>query len=99
MNGTDIPRTIADRIYALLLLAYPSEFRDRFGAGMRYAFSRDRETATAAGLPSHLRFWFTTIIDTVRSGLAERRRRSRFVAAPAPWHNWFQGRRHPRRSR
>ena len=75
MNGTDIPRTIADRIYALLLLAYPSEFRDRFGAGMRYAFSRDRETATAAGLPSHLRFWFTTIIDTVRSGLAERSER------------------------
>jgi putative ABC transport system permease protein len=75
MNGTDIPRTIADRIYGLLLLAYPAEFRDRFGAGMRYAFSRDRETATTAGPPAYLRFWLTTIVDTIRSGLAERSER------------------------
>jgi predicted permease len=72
VNGTDIPRTIADRVYALLLLAYPPEFRDRFGAGMRYAFSRDREAAWTDGLAAHLRFWLTTIVDTIRSGLAER---------------------------
>ena len=72
MSGTDIPRTIADRIYALLLLAYPPEFRDRFGAGMRYAFSRDREASRTTGHVAHLRFWLTTIVDTVRSGLAER---------------------------
>ena len=90
MTGTEIPRTIADRIYGLLLLAYPAEFRDRFGAGMRYAFTSDRETARTAGLAAYLRFWITTVMDTIRSGLGERsesrphRRRERAKMA-----SWF----------
>jgi predicted permease len=72
MSGTDIPRTIGDRVYALLLLAYPASFRNRFGAGMRYAFTRDRDAARSAGRGVRLRFWLVTIEDTIRSGLAER---------------------------
>jgi putative ABC transport system permease protein len=72
VSGTDIPRTIGDRIYGLLLRAYPSAFRDRFGAGMRYAFACDREMARARGLRDYARFWILTVVDTIRSGFAER---------------------------
>ena len=72
MSGTDVRRTIADRIYAVLLHAYPPVFRDRFGAGMRYAFACDREAARSAGARVYARFWLVTIVDTIRSGFAER---------------------------
>ena len=72
MSGTDIPRTIADRLYGGLLRAYPSTFRDRFGAGMRYAFACDRDLAKSSGVRAYARFWLFTIVDTIRSGLAER---------------------------
>jgi len=72
MSGSDIPRTIADRLYGVLLRAYPSSFRDRFGAGMRYAFACDREIARSRGWRDYARFWLLTIVDTIRSGFAER---------------------------
>ena len=72
MSGTDIRRSIADRVYAVLLCAYPSSFRDRFGAGMRYAFACDHAIARSRGLRDYARFWLLTIIDTIRSGFAER---------------------------
>lgn len=77
MNGPDIPRTFADRLYSALLLAYPADFRDRFGAGMRYAFVHDRDAARAAGPAAYLRFWLSTLADTLRSGLAEDPNRGR----------------------
>jgi predicted permease len=72
MKGTDVPRTLADRFYALLLRAYPAPFRDRFGAGMRYAFACDRDAVRAGGWWGYARFWVFTIVDTIRSGFAER---------------------------
>ena len=72
MSTNEVRRTLADRIYAVLLLAYPPAFRDRFGAGMRYAFACDRDAARSAGLRTYARYWLTTIVDTVRSGFAER---------------------------
>jgi putative ABC transport system permease protein len=72
VSTNEVRRSLADRIYAVLLLAYPSVFRDRFGAGMRYAFACDRDAARAAGLRVYARYWLTTIVDTVRSGFAER---------------------------
>ena len=60
------------RLYALLLLLYPREIRDRFGAGMRYAFRRDSDAARAQGLGARLAFWLTTLVESVRFGLAER---------------------------
>ena len=72
MSRTDSPRSMADRVFNLLLRAYPAEFRDRFATGMRYAFNHDREIAASAGIAARGRFWFVTIVDTVRAGLAER---------------------------
>ena len=90
MSGTDIRRTIADRVYALLLRAYPSSFRDRFGAGMRYAFACDREAARSRGLRDHARFWLLTIVDTIRSGLAERSESQPHPAQEkTPMRSWF----------
>ena len=44
--------TIVDRVYRLLLRAYPREFRDRFEHGMRQVF-RDRYRASAERGPLH----------------------------------------------
>jgi putative ABC transport system permease protein len=90
MSGTDIPRTIADRIYALLLRAYPPAFRDRFGAGMRYAFACDREIARSSGARVYARFWLLTIVDTIRSGFAERAEsRADRPREKTPMKSWF----------
>lgn len=90
MSGTDIRRTIADRLYAALLHAYPSAFRDRFGAGMRYAFACDREAAKSGGLGASARFWFLTVVDTIRSGFAERSESSSIhPQEKTPMRSWF----------
>ncbi len=90
MSGTDIPRTMSDRVYGLLLRAYPSAFRDRFGAGMRYAFACDHEIARSRGLREYARFWLLTIVDTIRSGFAERSELPPHVTREkAPMRSWF----------
>jgi putative ABC transport system permease protein len=60
------------RFYTLLLLAYPRDIRDRFGAGMAYAFRREWEVARGGGARAQLAFWLTTILDALRFGIAER---------------------------
>ncbi len=52
-----------DRIYRLLLRAYPAEFRSEFGSEMALAF-RDRRRDMRA-MP--VRFWLTTLLDVARS--------------------------------
>ena len=90
MSGTDIPRTISDRVYALLLRAYPPVFRDRFGVGMRYAFACDHDIARSRGLRDYARFWLLTIVDTVRSGLAERSEsQPNRAQEKTPMRSWF----------
>jgi len=90
VSGTDVRRQAADRIYSALLWAYPRHFRDRFGAGMRYAFSCDRAAARSAGDAAYLRFWLITIVDTIRSGLAERSESRPHLAAERPdMKSWF----------
>jgi putative ABC transport system permease protein len=69
------------RLYALLLLAYPHEIRERFGAGMIYAFEREREAARTRGIRAQLTFWAITLIETPWCGVAER-----LVGRPAPGH-------------
>ena len=69
------------RLIALLLLAYPREVRERFGAGMLYAFEHEREAARARGIRAHLTFWVVTAIETPWHGVAER-----FVGRPHPGH-------------
>jgi putative ABC transport system permease protein len=90
VSTNEIRRTLADRIYAILLLAYPRAFRDRFGAGMRYAFACDRDAARSAGLRIYVRYWVTTIVDTVRSGFAERSAsHPHAISANTPIKSWF----------
>jgi predicted permease len=67
------------RVYAWLLLLYPREVRDRFAAGMLYAFQRDAEAARGRGRGALLAFWLQSIVDVFRFGVAER-----FEARPQP---------------
>src|SRR4051812_1398130 len=89
MSGTDVPRTIADRFYGVLLRAYPPPFRDRFGSGMRYAFACDREIARSSGVRVHARFWLLTIVDTIRSGFAERSESADRPREKTSMKSWF----------
>lgn len=70
----------AERLYALLLRAYPAAFRERFGAEMRQHFRDLRRDAAARG-EGAARFWLELAADTARSlpaqhlaALRERRR-------------------------
>jgi predicted permease len=65
--------TPADRVFVLLLRAYPAQTRERFGDGMRFAMSRDLEAARTRGPRAVAAFWGTTLADTCRFALAERR--------------------------
>ena len=65
--------TPADRLFGLLLRAYPPQTRERFGDGMRFAMSRDLEAARTRGPRAVAAFWGTTMVDTCRFALAERR--------------------------
>ena len=77
----------AERLYALLLRAYPAGFRERFGAEMRQHF-RDRRRDAAERGEGAARFWLELAADFVRAlpaqhlaALAERRRAA---AVPTP---------------
>ena len=67
------------RVYAWLLLLYPRDVRNRFAAGMLYAFQRDSEAARATGRGAQLAFWLTSVAEVFRFGLAER-----FESRPQP---------------
>ncbi len=57
-----------DRIYRVLLRAYPSSFRAMFGSEMAQAF-RDRRREMRA---TPVRFWLTMLLDVARSAPALR---------------------------
>jgi len=61
---------ISYRLYGLLLLAYPAEFRHEFGKEMRQVF-RDcyRAEARSGSLPG---FWLRTLLDLVLTAARER---------------------------
>lgn len=62
----------ADRVFAMLLRAYPARTRARFGAAMRHAFSCDLQAARASGPRATVTFWCITFIDTIRFAIADR---------------------------
>src|SRR5579883_557303 len=67
-----IGATLLFRLYALLLHAYPPEFRARFGAEMRQNF-RDRWLSIAtAGWAARLKFLAVIVKDWLCSALTER---------------------------
>jgi putative ABC transport system permease protein len=63
----------SDRLFGLLLRAYPEHVRARFADGMRHALGRDLETARASGARAVAIFWILTSFELCRFGLAERR--------------------------
>jgi putative ABC transport system permease protein len=62
----------AERVFDLLLRAYPRQARERFGPGIRYAWRTDLDTARTKGTFAAAAFWIVTTIDAVRFGAAER---------------------------
>ena len=62
------------RLFDLLLRLCPTPARERFGAGMRYAWTRDRAAARARGPRAVIGFWVVTIVEALRFAAAERAR-------------------------
>lgn len=60
----------ADRLYTVLLRAYPAPFREEYAGEMRAAFrSRWREERQARGLLGVTHLWITVLIDTLATAL------------------------------
>lgn len=61
------------RVYRLLLLAYPSHFRERFGAEMTTAFVElVRDRRTSGGVPAVAAVWVGALADVSRNAWALR---------------------------
>ena len=58
--------------HALLLLAYPRDVRDRFGAGMLHALEQDTRAARTRGRAALLAFCLLALLDAIRFGMSER---------------------------
>jgi hypothetical protein len=67
------PRNFSERLYRILLFAYPRSFRDEFGDAM-IEFHRDRlaHAHREAGLPATARVWAQVAIDLLRNALPAR---------------------------
>lgn len=68
-------RSISERVYRVLLRAYPREFREMYGRQMIQVF-RDlqREHERRGGVAGRMRFWIRTTKDLAATALIERRR-------------------------
>ncbi|HEX7123911.1 MAG TPA: ABC transporter permease, partial [Gemmatimonadaceae bacterium] len=79
------PRGLSERVYRVLLRAYPRDFRDEFGDAM-VEFHRDRlaHARRTAGVPGVARVWARVVTDLLRNALPARaesiRRRIRKLA-------------------
>lgn len=91
MSARPPARDAAERMYALLLRAYPAAFRERFGVEMRQLF-RDRRQDSAERGEGAARFWLDLAADTVRSlpaqHLAALRERRPAPSARTPAHRF-----------
>ena len=77
----------AERVYRVLLLAYPREFRRRYADEMRQAFGDlCREAERRGGASGLVMLWVRTVPDLALTALAERSRTMRdrwlFVLVP-----------------
>lgn len=60
--------TLSTRLYALLLAAYPSEFRREYGREMSLVFAdRCRDEAGEGGARALLRIWREVLVDLIRT--------------------------------
>ena len=76
-------RPLVGRIYRLLLLAYPRQFRARHGEAMVDVFLSKHEAVTrGAGPARRARFWIETLADVGQNAGAERAVRRPVIDAP-----------------
>ena len=68
-----------DAVVRLAPDGYPREIRERFGAGMLYAFEQNARPRASAASRAQLTFWAVTLVETPWYGVAER-----LVGRPAP---------------
>jgi len=75
------------RLYRLLLRAYPTPFRDRYGSRMLQAYDDRRRDAAARGRGALVRCWAGALGDLGRNAAAERRlaRHRATGARPGRW--------------
>jgi putative ABC transport system permease protein len=71
------------RLYRLLLLTFPADFRRRFGDDMSAVFDDRLRGARQRGPLAAAGFWIRTIADVVAHGMAERRARARLACRRA----------------
>jgi hypothetical protein len=82
----------AERVFALLVRAYSRRTQARFRAAMRHALECEWQSARASGSRAILRFWYITIVDTIRFAIADRaggltKGRPRLVGTILPMHS------------
>jgi hypothetical protein len=58
-------RSVAERVFRLVLRLYPAEFRDRFGHDMTSAYRAARMEAAARGRAGVIAFWLGVAIDAL----------------------------------
>ena len=66
--------SISERVYRLLMRAYPKEFREMYGAQMEQVFLDLCREETRRGGVGLARFWVRVGLDVVSSAIVERRR-------------------------
>jgi putative ABC transport system permease protein len=81
---TGLRLTFPERCYALLLRAYPPDYRRRFGRAMRETFAHDHARVGAQGPIALGAFWMTTVVQAAWFGSGERLRRFRGVLMRLP---------------
>ena len=64
---------VAEMIFAALIMCFPKEFRDRFGADMRELFRDQLRGARRSGVSGVLRLWLSTIPSLTRAIVLEHR--------------------------
>lgn len=82
--------TFAERLYRALLVAYPADFRRRFGTEAAQTFRElHRDERARGGVGAVVRLWPRTVLEVIVNGMTERwetrrgRRRDRRVALTA----------------
>lgn len=63
---------LSKRLYQLMLLAYPRDFRLEYGSEMTQVFRDCHREVQSGGLVTTLRFWLGIILDVIRTAGVER---------------------------
>ena len=67
MVGSGRALGVSGRVYRMLLLAYPRDFRDAYGPQMEQAFlDLCRQALDRGGALGLIRLWFRTLLDLAR---------------------------------